>query len=566
MRRELFGVFGDRDRFERLRSPASFDRIIAGESVTVGVRDFALDLPGRSSTHMANDGCCVVWGEAFTPPGTTDAVSTAEWLFERHATEGNDAFGELNGSYLVVIERDSEPIVVTDPIHSTEGFYTDTGYGRCFGSDAASLASVVDSPTVDRRGLCEFLHFGLTFGSTTTIREVHRLPFDGYLTADGTGELSRFVYRPQRFDYTEELAARLERAVQRRAHYSGRKGMLMSAGFDSRLLLAVLPSVDVCYTLGTPTTPEVETARKLANQYGAAHRILRVNDDYLLTSGEIVQYTQGIRESVHIHHRGSDDQINADIIYHGLLLDSLLRGHYLPWDTVHFDLIDGDFPLPRLSPTPDVPGEFADRLGFFADTDGLLIDHPEVGTKTTEGFLRETIKHHYRRGFDRADSEYNAMALLGLKCKSALPFRNHLADRYLESFIAADAELIDWHLSTPPRHRHDRTYQRALELVDDEIFRHRPPDRPHRSHQLNQVEKYLRKKVPGVQPFGTPWPDRDRLYDENDLDRRLLPDRPDLRVACPPRVKLRINDARTWLEHAGSLGSVDALLRIRSTP
>ncbi|MFC7008857.1 adenine nucleotide alpha hydrolase family protein [Halalkalicoccus salilacus] len=105
---------------------------------------------------------------------------------------------------------------------------------------------------------------------------------------------------------------------------------MMSAGFDSRLLLAGLSDVDVCYTLGTPSTPEVEIARKLAAQYGAHHHLLHVNDDYLLAAPDIVRYTQGVRESVHIHHRGNANEITTDTIYHGLLLDTLLRGHYLP--------------------------------------------------------------------------------------------------------------------------------------------------------------------------------------------------------------------------------------------
>lgn len=565
MRRELFGVFGGRERFERIRSPAEFDRIVGGETITVGVRDFALGLPGRSSTYDAPNGCCAIWGEAFLPRDVETPLSTAEWLFERYAEQGIDAFEKLNGSYLVALEHDGDGVVVTDPIHSSEGFYTDTDHGRCFGSDASRLTRVLDSPTLDCRGLCEFLHFGLTFGPTTTIAEVRRLPYDGYLTADSTGELSRFVYRPREFEYAKELAVRLERAVRRRSTYPGRKGLLMSAGFDSRLLLAGLSDVDVCYTLGTPSTPEVEIARKLAAQYGAHHHLLHVNDDYLLAAPDIVRYTQGVRESVHIHHRGNANEITSDTIYHGLLLDTLLRGHYLPRDTIHLGPISRDFPLPRLRPEPDVPSVFADRLGYFDGGNRPLVDCREIDADTPQEFLRETVERHYQRGFDRADSQYNAMALLGLKCKSALPFRNHLADHHLESFVAADAELIDWHLSTPPEHRNDRTYQQALRLVDGEILRHRPPDRPHRTYQLNQIEKYLRKTLPVLQPFGTPWPDRDRIYDENDLDHRLFPDRSDLH-ALPPRVKLRITDARTWLEHAGrgTVPSADDLVQVSS--
>lgn len=558
MKRELFGVFGDREQFLRFRSPSEFDRLVCGESVTVGIRDPWLGHPTRSTSYKSPSGCCVIWGEAF--PTQETKKPTAEWLFNNYTDTDTDAFDDLNGSYIAVVEYDGDAVVSTDPVQSSEGFYADTEYGRCFGTDATQLTRAVKNPALDCQGLCEFLHFGLTFGETTVIEEVRRLPFDGYLTTEATEELSRFVYQPETFDYAEQLAVRLKRALSRRSIYSGRKGILMSAGFDSRLLLAGISDLDVCYTLGTSSTPEVKTARKLAAQYDIPHRILQIGSDYLVAPPEIVRYTQGIRESVHIHHQGNVGEMDADVMYHGLLLDTLLRGHYLPHDTLRLDAIDRRFPLPWLDPDPDVPTQFADKLGFFADTERLLVDCPEIDADTPEEFLRDTIGHHYRQGFDRAGSQYNAMALLGIKCKSALPFRTHLADQYLESFVAADTELVDWHLSTPPEYRNDRTYQRALRMIDDDIFRHRPPDRPHRSYQLNQVEKYLRKKLPGVKPFGTPWPDRDRIYGENDLDQRLFPDRPDLH-GLPPRIKLRINDTRTGVNHATD-GTLDPMKRL----
>lgn len=563
MRRELFGVFGDREQFTRVRSPTEFDRLVSGTSVTVGVRDSHLDRPGRTTTHRSATGCCVVWGEAFPTQRTTK--STAAWLFDRYVEEGIDALDGLNGSYIAVVEHDGEALVVNDPIHSWECFYADTDAGRCFGTDTAALTRTVSSPTLDCRGLCEFVHFGLTFGETTTVEEVSRLPFDSYLTADATEALSRFVYDPTAFDYAAELAVRLERAIERRATYPGTKGMLMSAGFDSRLLLAGLSNIDVCYTLGTSQTPEVKVARKVASQYGARHRTLLVDENYLAVSPEIIKYTNGVRESIHIHHRGHAEEITADTIYHGLFLDTLLRGRFVPRDTFHLDVIDRDFPLPRLDPDPDIARHFAGKFGFYGDSDGPLIDCPEIEAETTEAFLENTIERHYRRGFDRADSRYNAMALLGMKCKSALPFRNHLADQFLESFVAADTGLIDWHLTTPPEHRNDRTYQKALRMIDPDIFHYRPPDRPHRSYQLNQMEKYLRKKLPGISPFGTPWPDRDRIYDENGLDQRLFADQPGIH-ALPPRIKLRINDARTWLEYAAgeSIDTPSDLVRLES--
>lgn len=550
MRTELFGVFGGREQFMRFRAPNQFDRTVEGESITVGVRDPHLGISGRTAVHQTDDGFCVVWGEAFPVPKTE--TQTAKWLYERYTEDGRDAIEQLNGSYVAVVEQAGNAVVITDPIHSWECFYTDTDGVRRFSTDAGTLAGTLPSATPDCRGLCEFVHFGLTFGDTTTIEEINRLSFDSALTADSVKPLSRFVYQPSRFDYAEELASRLERAIKRRANYPGTNGMLMSAGFDSRLLLATLPEVDICYTLGTPQSPEVRVARKVASQYGTRHQTLLVNENYLAAGPEIIQYTNGIRESIHIHHRGNTDELTAETIYHGLFLDTLIRGRFVPHDTIHLDFIDRDFPLPRLDPDPDVAGHFADKLGFYENGDRLLINCPEINADTSSQFLENTIERHYKRGFDRAESRYNAMALLGVKCKSALPFRTHLADQFVESLVAADIELIDWHLTTPPEYRNDSTYQAALGMIDPEIFCYRPPDRPHRSYQLNQMEKYLRKKLPGINPFGTPWPDRDRIYDQNDLDQQLFPDRPDLH-ALPPRIKLRINDACTWLEDAAGV-------------
>lgn len=555
-RRELFGVFADHDRFEALRSPDRFDEILAGDAVTVGVRDDGLGIPGRTAIHRGSDGFCVIWGEAFAGSRTD---RSAEWLFELYVEDGTDAFARLNGSFVAIVEYDGRAMVVTDPIHSTECFYADADDGRVFGTDAVRVARTVGSPTIDERALCEFVHFGVVFPPSTPIAEVRRLPFDGFLTAGDAGGLDRFRYDPQVFDHASELAARLKRAIRRRSAYPGTRGFLMSAGYDSRIILSVLEDVDTCYTLGSPDTPEVRVARSIAQQYGAAHQVLPVTTDYLNTTPEIVQYTKGVRESLHIHHRGNLSQLTADTMYHGLMLDTVLRGRYLPHD--HLSVGERRFPLDRFDPDPDVASYFGDKLGFFEGRDRLLVGSDALDPGGSEAFLRDTISSAYGACLDRASSVYNAMDLLALKLKPALSFRDQLADGHLESFVAMDAELLSWHLRTPPEQRNDDTYQRALERIDPDIFRHRPPDRPYRTHQLNQIEKFFREKLPGLRPFGTPWPDRDRIYAEADLDRTLFPDRPDLH-SLPPRVKLRIADARTWVELVtGETARVDELIR-----
>jgi asparagine synthetase B (glutamine-hydrolysing) len=541
MQRELFGVFGDRTTFDRLNGSARFDTVVATDGATVGVRDPSLGSRNRTSVHAGDAGTCVVWGEAIEGSG----ASAAERLLERVGEVGNDAFGELNGSYLAFVDRGDGARLVTDPVRSWECYYTDAPGVRVFGSDAARVARTIDDPEFDRRALSEFVHFGITFGDRTPFEALERVPFDGYLAADDAGSCRRFVYDPQppeEFDYVAELADRFERAVKRRTDLPGRDGLLLSAGYDSRVLLSVHRELDVGYTLGSPSADEVRVSKQIATQYGLDHETLRVTEDYLDLRPEVIQYTNGHRESLHIHHRGNDDEIAVDNVFHGMLFDTLFRGYFLPGRSL--DLLGRSLPLDGLDPDPDVPLHLAKKFGGLGS--GAYPSPGPISAASAAKFARETIGGAYERSFDRTEDPYNAIDLVGVRQKPTLPFRTHLADNYVESFVAADAELLDWHLKTPPERRNLRTFLAALERIDRDVLYHDPPDRPHRSYRLNEIESFLRSKLPGLETFGSPWPDRDTLYARRELDRRLFADHEEVH-GLPTRVKLRLYDLQTWI-------------------
>lgn len=140
--KELFGVFGDRDEFEQLRSDQAFD-IVDGEYGTVGIRDPHLGVPGRSTAYTGENGACVVWGEAYVPE--SEATNAAQWMLHQYANRGMDAFSALNGSYLAFIEYDGDARLITDPIRTWECFYTDVSGVACSGpTQRRSLRSSTD--------------------------------------------------------------------------------------------------------------------------------------------------------------------------------------------------------------------------------------------------------------------------------------------------------------------------------------------------------------------------------------------------------------------------------------
>lgn len=546
MNRELFGVFGDQEAFTELRSTDTFDDVLGDESATVGIRDSTLDHPTRSARYEGPEGVCLIFGEAILPTRTENA---AKWLLQRFARHGFAALTGLNGSYLAVIDHDGETVVVTDPLRSWECFYIDVGGVRAFSTDISALKRLIDSPTPHRRSMLEFLHLGTVLGTSTVFEEIQRVPFDGYLTGDETNELSRFSYDPKQFNYVDELATRLEDAIDRRAALPGPKGLLLSGGKDSRVLLSKL-DIEKCYTVGDPHSREVRAAQEVAKQYGAKHTILSPDHRYLRGSDEKFRCTQGIKESLHIHHAGYNDEFDVTTMYHGALFDTLLKGYFLERDGI--ELFGSKLPSRRLHPAPKPISSLLDTLGFdpeaseniAAATDGMFGD---LSVDDPRKFLQRRLGSELETCWSRTDSVHNAMDLLVIKNQPVMPFRTHLADNYYESFIAADIDLLDWHLKTPPRHRHDSTFWKALERIDPEIFRHRPPSQPYSSTRLNQIERYARRKLPVLEPFESAWPNRDEMYVDYEMDRSLFPVHESVRQ-LPVRQKLRVNDLRWWLD------------------
>mgnify|MGYP000645748952 CR=1 FL=1 len=537
MYKELFGVFGDENDFRRFRTGDEYDAVLAGDRLTVGVRDPHLGVRGRSDAYEDGEGYCVVWGEAFCPTGG-DAV--AAWLADAYDRRGTDALADLNGSYLVALERNGRALVATDPVRSWECFYTDAPGVRVFGSDAASVGRTVDAPRISPRALREFLHLSVVFGQRTLLESVSRVPFDSVLRAGDTAPLDRFVYEPAEFDYAEELARRLRRAIERRSDYPGDTGLLLSAGYDSRVLLAELPSVSECYTVGGEDDQEVDAARRVAEQYGASHTALSPTHDYLAVDEGKSRYGQGIKESLHVHHADQTDAIATETVYHGLLWDTLFRGHFLEPSTLRVGGLD--VPLGGLEADPDPVAALLDRIGYNERGSRRLREFTGIGPADPSAFARRAVADALAGVRDRADDVQNVVDACGITNQPTLPFRAHLADNFLESFVAVDADLLEWHLRTPPEHRNRETFREAIETLDPAIDRHNPPDRPHDAPILNHVESFLRRRLPFLSPLGSAWPDRDAVYERYDVAVRL-PFRPQTDLSV--RHALRLNDALT---------------------
>jgi hypothetical protein len=543
MRKELFGVFGDATEFEQFRSESEFHAVLEGDAVTVGIRDVNHRLPSRTTTYEDDGAICAIWGEVYHPERET--LNAAEWLLDAYERRGKDALAGLNGSYVAVVDDGSDAFVATDPVRTWECYYTDAPGTRTFGTDPTAVADAVQSPSIAPDPLLEFVHLGVALGDRTTIAEIERTPFDGCLHENSTSELRRFVYDTSEFDYVDELARRIENAVERRSRLPGRKGLLLSGGYDSRTILACLPDVDVCYTVGPPDSDEVEVSEQLATQYGVDHETLVADGRYLDVHPETARYGHGIRESVHIHHGAFDSEIDVDTVYHGLLWDTFLRGHFLPED--YLELFGSEIPLYRVDPDPDAATALVEqKFGYISTSDRIEWDCDAMAVESKE-YVRRALEDQIEACRDRCDSEHDAIELAGIRNQPTLSFRHHLADNYLEAFVAADTELLDWHLRAPHDQRDVGTLLEAMRRIDPDLLQHRPPNRLFDSPTLNQAQSFLRRKLPFVDSVDSSWPDLSTYYERKQLDERLFPHHPETHD-LPTRLKLRVNDANVWFE------------------
>jgi len=372
-------------------------------------------------------------------------------------------------------EASEEAFVATDPIRSRECFYTDESGTRVFGTDSAEVTRTITDPTLHRNGILEFLHLGVTLGEKTAVTGLHRLPIDSRLAPASIDSFERFVYDPQsssEFDVVDELADRLERAIERRSSLPGQRGILLSAGYDSRIVLSQVDDIDCSYTVGSLDAQEVQAARSLAAQYGTSHTAFPPDERYLRPDESKIPYSQGIKESLHIHHAGYTDEIGVDTMYHGLLCDTFFRGHFTASKTV--DVLDKRIPTGGLESDPDPVEVFLKKFGYNHDASLELVDRTSFDVDP-DAFVRAAIADEFDSRRSRADQIQNALSCCGIANQPSIPFHNHLSDHFVTSFLATDRELIDWHLRTPPEHRTTETFLRACERVDSDILRHRPP-------------------------------------------------------------------------------------------
>jgi asparagine synthetase B (glutamine-hydrolysing) len=291
----------------RVRLARADDGRAALGAVDLGV------LPGSGVPHRAPDGSlAVVHGEirGLAPGEEPAAALLARWR------RGPGAVAGLEGSFVGAVwdAARAELVLVNDRFGLRNCYWAVAGGVLVFAplvGPLLALAGVDGTP--DLAAAADLLAFEHVLGPRTLARGVQALPPASLARFDGHRlHVERYWtprYRPgggTLADYAMELERRLGAAVRRAFAGPARAGLPLSAGLDSRAILAVLPpeaaATAPCFTYGIPGSADFVMGARLAALVGAPHHPLELVPGYVAARfAEMVELTDGMQLALNAH-------------------------------------------------------------------------------------------------------------------------------------------------------------------------------------------------------------------------------------------------------------------------
>jgi len=245
-------------------------------------------------------------GECFVDPETRSRLKTAghtlqrtqgDWLVHFYEEKGDQFFEKLNGLFsgLLIDIRQRKAFLFNDRYGMERVYWHEAADAFYFASEAKALLRILpELREFDEEGVAHYLNFGCTLAERTLFRNVQLLPggalwsFEGgkcrkrrYFLAE-TWE-SQPILSDQSFEAQFEEA--FKRILPRYFESESKIGISLTAGLDSRMIMACLPksgAKPVCYTFSGEKrdTLDARLASRVAGACGLHHQVLRIGPDF----------------------------------------------------------------------------------------------------------------------------------------------------------------------------------------------------------------------------------------------------------------------------------------------
>ena len=223
--------------------------------------------------------------------------AAAGWLVHLYEEEGDRFFEKLNGLFsgLLIDKRQAKAFLFNDRYGLERLYWHETEDAVFFASEAKALLRVLpELRAFDREGVAQFLAFGCTLGQRTLFQGVQLLPGGSVWSFQNGKCQKRKYFSPKSWEFQPILSAEafvaefqetFQRILPRYFESESRTGISLTAGQDSRMIMACLPKVGekpVCYTFSGEKRDTLDAllAAQIADVCGLEHRILRIGRDF----------------------------------------------------------------------------------------------------------------------------------------------------------------------------------------------------------------------------------------------------------------------------------------------
>lgn len=233
---------------------------------------------------------------------------------------------EVNGTFSAVIydNRNFKLLLITDRYGMKPLYLWKENNYLAWASELKSFLSLDNfTPKISKTALSCFMELGQLLGSETWFEKVELLGASTILEIglNNNAPESRKRYwswgmvQPQKISFDEAvegLGNTLEKSVKKNAVFSGRVGLSVSGGLDSRAILAAFPHDQVvALTFGREEAEDVKIARTVGAIKGIPHYFFHLNaSNWLENRCEGVWKTDGMMNLYHLHASAFQNQIS----------------------------------------------------------------------------------------------------------------------------------------------------------------------------------------------------------------------------------------------------------------
>jgi asparagine synthase (glutamine-hydrolysing) len=293
---------------------------------------------------------------------------TAAYLIELYEELGDSFLPQLNGWYcgLIANLRTREITLFNDRYGMSRIYFHEGKDEFVFASEAKSLLKIRAAlRTLDRESLAEYLRFTCVTANKTLFRGISILPNgSSWVFEDSVRPRKQRYFDPADWeqqlsippsDFYEKFAETVTRVFPRYVRGSKRIALALTAGLDSRLILAAVPNHDglfSCCTYGGTwgETFDIGTAREIAKLQNQRFEVIRINQDFLRNFGSFAQRSIYLSDGTHDAFGAHDVYFNratreiAHIRLTGKFGSEVVRNRKLiPWVNYKSDFVQPDF-------------------------------------------------------------------------------------------------------------------------------------------------------------------------------------------------------------------------------